>query len=143
MLIGCSDRSCAAGPARIQLPRGVVAADPEWDGQRAVWQQKTRCLRHSAQGKRGGARFRDFLRHLAPISHKCPGNGFSGKAENGVEQMSHALHTDANSAEHRLAAYGDPLSQEPMSWRAAAFVVFALSAAGWLGVALGLKQLIG
>ena len=57
--------------------------------------------------------------------------------------MSHALHTDARSVEGRLATYGHPLSREPLSWRASGFVIFALSAAGWAGIAVVLRPLIG
>ncbi len=57
--------------------------------------------------------------------------------------MSHAIHNDAGSVTAGLAAYDRPVASDPLSWRAAGFVIATFSIAGWVGLALLLHRLIG
>lgn len=57
--------------------------------------------------------------------------------------MSHAIHNDAGSVTRGLAVYDRPLPADPLSWRAAGFVIATFSIAGWVGLAVLLHRLIG
>lgn len=57
--------------------------------------------------------------------------------------MSHAIQNDARSVTAGLAAYDRPVAPDPLSWRAAGFVIATFSLAGWVGLAILLNRVIG